>query len=167
MKHKHVRLLIAIAILSCGGCTSTRYLTDQTSINRQHDLKAHRVGKNIGDGCLNMANMIIAGILNSDFEAVQSERTFKRIAIVNQSTDSLFVNMVTDIIWKETGYCDVMGIALPPGAKQKLLLPCPAAYNVYFKTRNSEKEEKIEIRTDSKLRAIKLRQGMTDLKLEK
>jgi hypothetical protein len=56
-----------------------------------------------------------------------------------------------------------MGIVLPPGAKQKLLVPYPAAYNVYFKTPNSE-EEKLEIRTDSNLRQINLKQGMTIVK---
>lgn len=68
--------------------------------------------------------------------------------------------MVTDVLWKDDEYCDIMGIALPPGANQKLLVPYPAAYNVYFKTPSSE-EEKLEIRTDSKLRIITFEPGMT------
>jgi hypothetical protein len=73
--------------------------------------------------------------------------------------------MVTDIVWKETGYCDIMGIVLPPQAKQKLLVPYPAAYNVYFKTPYSE-EEKLEVRTDNNRRIIKLKAGMTKIQIE-
>lgn len=165
MNRKYYLLLVLAVILCCGGCTSTRYLTDSGSIERQHDMRSNRVGKNIGEGFLNMSFFILATVLDSEFTPVESERTFKRISIVNQSPDSLFVNMVTDIVWKEDGYCDIMGIALPSGARQKLLVPYPAAYNVYFRTKGSE-EEKLEIRTDNKHRVIKLRSGMTELQPE-
>jgi hypothetical protein len=156
-------IIPALAIsLCCGGCTNTRYLTDSGSIERQRDMRSHRSGVNVGDACLNVLNFIIAGALNSEFEVTQSDRAFKRILILNESSDSLFVNMVTDIVWKETGYCDIMGIQLPPGARQKLLVPYPAAYNIYFRTSNSE-EEKLEIRTDDKQKIIKLKPGMTRL----
>ena len=158
-------VLILTAIIIFGGCTNSRYLTDTTSIGRQKDMKSNRVGKNIGEGCMNMTLFVLAGILNFDFEPVESERAFKRISIINESTDTLFVNMVTDVVWKEAGYCDVMGIVLPPVAKQKLLLPYPAAYNVYFQTPYTE-EEKLEVRTDSKLRRIRLRAGMTVFDIE-
>lgn len=160
MFSKKLILLVLTAIILFGGCTNTRYLTDPTSIGRQKDMKSKRVGKNIGEGCLNMTLFVIASIFNFDFEPVESERAFKKISVINESTDTLFVNMVTDVVWKEAGYCDVMGIVLPPTAKQKLLLPYPAAYNVYFQTPYTE-EEKLEVRTDSKLRRIRLRAGMT------
>lgn len=159
------KILVLAAVVCCSGCTSTRYLTDQTSIDRQHDMRQNRVGKNIGEGCLNMSFLILAAVLNTQFEPVESEREFKRITLKNESTDSLYVNMVTDIVWKETGYCDIMGIALPAGARQKLLVPYPAAYNVFFRTPTSE-EEKLEIRTDSRNRYFKLKSGMTNINLE-
>lgn len=149
-------------LLLGSSCTSTRYLTDQVSIERQHDMKLNRTGGNVGDVLLNVANLFIATTLNSGFEVYSSERAFKRISILNESADTLSVNMVTDVVWKETGYCDIMGIVLPPGAKQKLLVPYPAAYNVYFKTPFTE-EEKLEIRTDSKRRVVNLRDGMTTI----
>lgn len=152
--------MVLAAVILLGGCTNTRYLTDSVSIGRQKNMKSNRVGKNIGDGCLNMSLFILAGVLNYDFVPVESERAFKRISVVNQSTDSLFVNMVTDVVWKEAGYCDVMGIVLPPGAKQKLLLPYPAAYNIYFRSPYSE-EEMLGIRTDNKLRRVNLKNRMT------
>lgn len=153
-------LLVLTVLLFCGSCTNTRYLTDQVSIKRQHDMRANRTGVNVGDVVINFATMFLAAALDVQYEAYSRERTFKRISIINQSADTLTVNMVTDIVWKETGYCDIMGIVLPPGAKQKLLVPYPAAYNVYFKTPNSE-EEKLEIRTDTNLRQINLKPGMT------
>jgi len=161
---KFISLVLAV-LICCGGCTNTRYLTDSTSIDRQHDMRSKRVGKNIGEGCLNMSFLILAAVLNTEFAPVESEREFKRITLKNESPDSLIVNMVTDIVWKETGYCDIMGIVLPPQAKQKLLVPYPAAYNVYFKTPYSE-EEKLEVRTDNKRRIIKLKAGMTKIQIE-
>lgn len=150
---------MSILLLICS-CTNTRYLTDSTSIGRQLDMRKHRSGVNVGDVVLSIVNVFISSALDTEYTISERERAFKRITIVNESSDSLFVNMVTDIVWKETGYCDIMGIVLPPQARQKLLVPYPAAYNVYFKTPTSE-EEKLEVRTDSKHRIIKLRTGMT------
>jgi len=166
MSRRNTLILALAVLLCCGGCTSTRFLTDSKSIGRQHDMRKHRSGTNIGDVLLSVVNLFVSEALDSEYEISQSERAFKRITMVNESPDSLYVNMVTDIVWKEDGYCDIMGIVLPPGAKQKLLAPYPAAYNVYFKTFNSE-EEKIEVRTDNKHRIIKLRAGMTDWLQEK
>lgn len=153
-------LIVLAAFIFCGGCTNTRYLTDPLSIGRQHDMKKHRVGTNAGQVGLNLINLILSETINTEYAISKGDRAFKKISIVNPSSDSLFVNMVTDVLWKETGYCDIMGIVLPPGSKQKLLVPYPAAYNVYFRTPSTE-EEKLEIRTDSKYRRFELRTGMT------
>ncbi len=166
MKLKTPIILVLAAIICLGGCTNTRYLTDSKSIGRQIDMRKHRSGTNIGVVLLNVFSLVISEALDSEYEMSKSERAFKKIKIVNESTDSLYVNMVTDILWKESGYCDIMGIALPPGAKQKLLVPYPAAYNVYFRTPFTE-EEKIEVRTDNKHRRIILRPGMTNWLMEK
>jgi hypothetical protein len=160
MKLRQIKFLIIALPIVLISCTNTRYITDSVSIGRQHDMKQHRTGVNVGDICLSFVNIFVSEVLNAEYEMYQSERAFKRIKIINQSSDSLFVNMVTDIVWKESGYCDIIGIALPPGARQKLLAPYPAAYNVYFRTPYSE-EENIEIRTDNKHRRFVLRPGMT------
>ena len=49
-----------------------------------------------------------------------------------------------------------MGIVLPPKKSQKMIVPYPAAYNVYFRTPYSE-EEMLSIRTDEKHRNYKLK----------
>lgn len=166
MNRLKITSLVLAAIIVFGGCTNTRYLTDSKSIDRQRDMRANRSGINIVDVFANIANMFISGALNTDYEVLQSERSFKRITIVNESPDSLFINMVTDIVWKESGYCDIMGIVLPPAAQQKLLVPYPAAYNIFFQTPYTE-EEKLEIRTDNKHRRFVLRAGMTNWLKEK
>lgn len=155
-----ITFLVLAAIVFCGGCTSTKYLTDKQSIERQKDMRNNRTGTNVGDVLLSIANLFITGALNTEYEVIQSEREFKRITIINESADTLIVNMVTDIEWKESGYCDIMGIVLPPHAKQKLLTPFPAAYNIYFRTPYSD-EENLEIRNDGKHRRFSLRPGMT------
>jgi len=154
-----------IVLLIAAGCSGTRYLTDKTSIERQHDMKNNRTGGNVGDVFLNLVNLFVSVSLDSNFEVYSSNRAFKKIGLLNESADTLYINMVTDIVWKETGYCDIMGIVLPPRAIQKLLVPYPAAYNVYFKTPYSE-EEKLEIRTDGRFRTVKLKTGMTNVPVQ-
>lgn len=160
MNRNKTILLVLTIITLCGGCTNTRYLTDATSIERQHDMRAHRTGRNVGDVGINIALMFASVVFEMPAQTYSRDRSFKRISVVNQSADTLYVNMVTDILWKEKGYCDVMGIVLPPGAKQKLLVPYPAAYNVYYQSPYME-EKKLEVRTDHKLRKINLKTGLT------
>jgi hypothetical protein len=162
---KFISLVLA-AIIVFDGCTNTRYLTDPTSRGRQRDMQQHRIGNNIGEVFLNIFIMIFSEAINVEYEMPTSDRAFKKISIVNESTDTLFVNMVTDIVWKKSGYCDIMGIVLPPKAKQRLLVPYPAAYNIFFQTPYTE-EEKLEIRTDNKHRRFVLRPGMTNWVKEK
>jgi len=158
-------ILVLSAIVCINGCTNTRYITDQKSVELQHQMHAHRSGVKAGDILLNTASLILSVTLGSEFEIASSERAFKHIVLENESPDSMIVNMVTDIEWKDSIFCDIMGINLPPKAKQKLLVPFPAAYNVYFKTPYTE-EEHIEFRTDNKHRIIKLKAGMTIMKPE-
>lgn len=158
--------LVLAAITIFGGCTNTRYMTDPMSRGRQYDMKKHRVNNNIGEVILNIFVMIITEAFDAEYEMPTSDRAFKKISIINASTDSLFVNMVTDVVWKESGYCDIMGIVLPPKAKQRMLVPYPAAYNIFFQTPYTE-EEKLEIRTDSKYKRFVLRPGMTNWLNEK
>ena len=154
-----------ILLITVSGCTSTRYMTDPVSIERQHDMRRHRTGGNLGDVGINCGSLFLSAVLNTGFEVISRDRAFKKISLLNESMDTLRVNMLTDIVWKETGYCDIMGIVLPPGAIQKLLVPYPAAYNVYFKTSYSE-EEKMEIRTDGRFHTIKLKSGMTNIPVQ-
>lgn len=162
MKLKTTAIRGIACIMLLHSCTGTRYITDPVSIKRQHELQSSRSGGNAGVVLANIFLFVLSASLDTDFEAVETERSFKRIVLKNESpTDTLLVNMLTDIEWKDSTFCDIMGIQLPPNCKQRLLVPYPAAYNVYFRTINSE-DEKLEIRTDSKHRVFALRPGMTN-----
>lgn len=145
-----------MAVVVCiNGCTNTRYITDQKSVELQHQMHNHRSGVKAGDILLNTTNLLLSITLGSEFEITSSERAFKHIIIENESPDSMTVNMVTDVEWKESIYCDIMGIVLPPKASQKLLVPYPAAYNIYFRTPFTE-ERVLGIQTDDKKSQYKL-----------
>jgi hypothetical protein len=148
--------LVLAAIGSLGGCSNTRYITDKKSAELQHQMHAHRSGVKAGDILLSTASFILSVTLGSEFQVSASEKAFKHITIENESQDSLTVNMVTDIEWKDSEYCDIMGIVLPPKAHQKILVPYPAAYNIYFRTPYTE-EQTIAIRTDEKHSLYKLK----------
>jgi hypothetical protein len=155
--NRELKIVLVFAVLFfIGGCTNTRYITDKKSADLQHQMQAHRSGVKTGDILLNTANLILSMTLGSEFEVAASERAFKHITLENESADSMTINMVTDIEWKDSVYCDIMGIVLPPKASQKLLVPYPAAYNIYFKTPYSE-EEILAIRTDDKKNLYKLK----------
>ena len=162
MKTVKLICIALIMLIISGSCSSNRYMTDPTSIERQKDMRRHRTGGNLGDVGLNCGSLFLSVVLNSGYQVISRDRTFKKIGLLNESGDTLKVNMLTDIVWKETGYCDIMGIVLPPGVTQKLLVPYPAAYNIYFKTSYSE-EEKMEIRTDGNFHTIKLKTKMINL----
>lgn len=162
MKSLKLYALVLAAALAFGGCTSTRYVTDQATIKRQHEMRGKRTGGNVGDVLVNFGNFFLSAMLNTDYEVYSSERFYKRITVSNESNDSLYVNMVTDIKWNDSEFCDILGIALPAGARQKVLAPFPAAYNVYFRKPGAG-EEKIEVRTDGKARIVRLKPGMTIL----
>jgi len=125
----------------------------------------HRSGVKAGDILLNTANLVMSVTLGTEFEIAASNRAFKHILVSNVSTDTMTVNMVTDIEWEDSVFCDIMGIVLPPKAQQKLLVPYPAAYNVYFKTSKTD-EEQLEFRTDDKIKEIKLKPGMGKRRME-
>ena len=156
---KSVLIFLAAIILS-SGCTSTRYITDKRSRETQLSLQRRRTGRNAGLVVINFLKIIITSACDEVYEAERQERQYKRFKVWNSSADTLYVNMVTDITLKDQQYCDVMGLVLPPAKKQRLLLPYPAAYNVYFRSAWSD-EEKIEIRTDSYLKKIYLSPGLT------
>ena len=160
MRRNFIARLFLSAMVCSAGCTGTKYITDKQSIDRQNDMRKNRTGINVGDVLQGFANFLISGTLNAEYEIPETTRAFKRLTIENTSADTLFVNMVTDVKWKDSAYCDIMGVVLPPKGRQKVLTPFPAAYNVYFRTPFTE-EEKIEFENDRKIRHLVLHEKMT------
>lgn len=158
-KFKTSSYLLIVLILSFG-CANTRYLSDADSIQRQLQMKQHRNQIATSRVFANVGSAILSGILNTDITIDVNKHNFRKLKLINESSDTIYVNMVTDILWKEKEYCDIVGIVLPGKKKQTVLIPYMAAYNIYFRSSETE-EEKFELSEESSKTRIKLRPGMT------
>ena len=125
----------------------------------------HEGGINVGDVAIQILNVITLSSLNLDMEPETTPRSFKRIKLYNHSNDTMRVNLLTNVFWKEDQYNDIMDIRIPPKQFSRLMVPLGAEYNVYFRDSAEGQDEMITINT-SKRRRIGLTPGMT-LKGEK
>jgi hypothetical protein len=67
-------LLVLVVIEWFSGCSNTRYITDQKSVELQHQMHKHRSGVKAGDILLSTASFIMSLTLGSEFEVSASER---------------------------------------------------------------------------------------------
>ena len=99
--------------------------------------------------------------LNVESSWVPSEQEFKKLNLINPTSDTIYVNMLTDVYWDEEDYCDFMDIRLPPKTNCKVLVPVNTNYNLYFSnTPESDDDEMLEIFT-SDLKRVSLYPGLT------
>jgi len=86
-------------------------------------------------------------------------QSFKKMRLVNDSNDTLFVNMVTDFHWKDSSFCDIREIVLPPLQKARMIVPLGVVYNIFFRNEfNAPDDEKVEINT-AQIRKVRLKPG--------
>ena len=156
-------VLISIIVFSCA---TTKYIHDPASLETQKQIQGNR-GCNTA-GCIGNALLFILfeAITGQEEEFEPGEKEYKHIILENASTDTLFVNMLTDFVLEGKKYSDIMDIRIPPATKCRLLLPKGAVYNVYFSnTLQQDDDEMIELNTGSQKR-IRLYPGMTRLQTE-
>jgi hypothetical protein len=140
-------LLVTCIALNLCACRVSSYLTDQKSIELQKNLRKHRTGVNIGEGIL-VAGAAAVSLFTGVVFFTPQKQAYRRLKLVNQSADTLFVNMVTDWQWKDSTYFDLKEIVMPPLKSMKLVVPNSIAYNIYFRTDyNAPDDEKVEINT--------------------
>jgi len=150
MKPKTLYLLI-ITLLILNSCNSYRYIYDPDSKQRQHKLQNTRAGNACGDIFLFMGSVFVEAVSGIYVGYVPERQEFKRIKLVNPTLDTMYVNMVTDLIWDKENYCDFWDIRIPPNDRCRLLLPVDANYNIYFGTSdNPEEDGLLEINTTEK-----------------
>ena len=148
-------LLISTSILL--SCSVSGYITDQQSIERQKKMHSYRTGINIGEGSLLVASSIAAVFTGVNIYPDPQNQSFKKMMLINESKDTLFVNMVTDWLWKDSSYCDIREIVMPPLKSARVIVPMGVAYNVFFRNDfNAPDDEKVEINT-SEIRRLKLK----------
>lgn len=157
---KHFTFLAVLSILIIS-CSSPKYFNDPVSFERQKELKKHRTGNIFGDIGMGMASVLTMAALNVDIGLYPGERQFKKLKLINTSTDSLYINMLTDVHWDENNYCDFMDIRIPPGRNCKMLVPVDASYNLYFSnTPETGDDELLEIFTGD-IKKLALKPGIT------
>ncbi|MCX6227867.1 MAG: hypothetical protein NTV75_01575 [Bacteroidia bacterium] len=148
-------LLVICSLLSIYSCRVSSYLTDQKSIELQKSLRKHRTGVNIGEGLL-IAGSAAVSLFTGFVFFTPEQQAYRKLKLSNQSSDTLFVNMVTDWQWKDSTYFDLKEIVMPPKKSMKVVVPNNVAYNIYFRTNyDAPDDEKVEINT-GETRIIKL-----------
>ena len=161
-KNQIVTFLLMVAFTI--SCSSPKYFHDTVSRDRQIELKKHRSGNVFADVGLTMASIFISTAVNVELGVYPTGQDFKKLRIINPTSDTLYVNMLTDVYWDENNYCDFMDIRIPPNEKCKMLVPVDANYNLYFSnTLESDDDEMLEINTN-KVKKISLYPGLTKTK---
>ena len=93
--------------------------------------------------------MFVSAVANVDAGIYPEGHEFKKLKLKNPTSDTVYVNMLTNVFWDEDNYCDFMDIRIPPYEICKILVPVDANYNVYFSnTPESDDDELLEINTD-------------------
>ena len=111
-------------------------------------MHSYRTGVNIGEGFLVVGSAIGAAFTGIDLYTQTQGRAFRKLKLLNDSKDTLFVNMVTDYQWKDSTYFDIREIVMPPLMSMKLIVPIGVAYNIYFRNDyNAPDDAKVEINT--------------------
>lgn len=151
MKPIKILLLMSMVILVFN-CKTNKYITDYESAQRQKMMQRQRTGENFADAAIQIGAIMTGVTVSSGTDS----RSYRKLKLKNNSADTLFVNMITDYPWRDSSYCDVKDIILPPFEKVKLLTPYSAAYNVYYRNDfNAAEDDKIEINT-AKERIVRL-----------
>jgi hypothetical protein len=133
------------------------YITDPESIKRQKKMRGYRTGVNIGEGSLLVASSIVAAFTGMAIYPDPQRQSYRKMKLVNESKDTLFVNMITDWQWKDSTYFDIRDIVMPPLMIAKVIVPMDVAYNIYFRNVYGDPDdEKVEINT-AKTSKVKLK----------
>ena len=150
-----VVLIISLSLIF--SCTTSVYITDPVSAQRQREMMSNRTGTNILEGGLLVVSTVVAVFTGVVVYPRPQEQSFRKLVLLSQSKDTLFINMVTNYQWKESGYADIRDIVMPPFKKAKVIVPMGADYNVYFRNNYfAPDDEKLEVNTSNK-RRLKLK----------
>jgi len=162
---RKTQIIIFLIIVTFSiSCSSPKYFHDPVSRERQMDLKKHRSGNVFADVGLTVASIFVSSAINFDLGLYPEGQDFKKIKLINPTTDTIYVNMLTDVYWDKDNYCDFMDIRIPPKVKCKVLVPVDANYNLYFSnTPESDDDEMLQVNTND-FKKISLYPGLTKTK---
>jgi|SRR5674476_125459 len=154
---RSISLFVSLTILS--SCVTSAYITDQESIERQKEMRKYRTGVIFAEVGVLFASAVGEAFTGVSIYPEPSPQSFRKMRLINESKDTLYINMVTDWLWKDSVYCDIREIVMPPLESAKVIVPLGAAYNIFFRTDyNAPDDEKVEINT-AEIGRIKLNPG--------
>ncbi len=156
--HTAALFLMIVILYSCG---STKYFHDPESRDRQKELNQHRSGNVFSSIALTITSAFIMGAMNVDMAFYPEGQEFKKIKLINPTSDSIYVNMLTDVYWDKENYCDFMDIRIPPLSRCKILVPVNANYNLYFSNTPQDDDDEILQFNTNELNRVSLYPGMT------
>jgi hypothetical protein len=149
-------------VMFLSACNTTRYIHDQASLELQKEIKNKRAGNVFGDIFLTTGSMVLAVLTGVFVYSPSGNRSLKKVALQNNGPDTLQVNMLTDLTWKDEHYADMMDIRIPPGKTARLLLPAGAVYNLYFSnTPDTEADDEFLVFDTATMRKVTLYPGLT------
>jgi len=129
-------------------CRTSSYITDKDSRQQQKMIRRYRTRINFSDVMIQVGSVVTSATTGLNIYASTELKSFRKLKLMNESGDTLFVNMITDCRWRDSTYCDIRGIVIPPSKSARLIAPLGAIYNVYYrKDFEAPDDEKIEINT--------------------
>src|SRR5680860_688188 len=141
-------IILITSILILNSCSAPKHFYDKSSFERQKELKKDRSGNVLSGIALGIVSVFSSAVLDFDVGWYPSDQEFKKMKLINPTSDTIYVNMLTDVYWDEENYCDFMDIRIPPNSNCKVLVPVNANYNLYFSnTAENDDDEMLEIFT--------------------
>lgn len=132
-------------------CSTAKYIHDPVSLERQKDLSGSRSASVLTDGIMATLTVVSAAVFETGVEWYPSETKFKKMTLRNPTSDTLYVNMLTDVFWDTDNYCDFMDIRIPPEKSCRILCPVDAEYNIYYSnTKQEDDDEMMTINTSER-----------------
>ena len=106
--------------------------------------------ESVAGGFVNGSVSLISAAFFDEFISLDFDpQQFKKINLINPTKDTVYVNMLADVLWDSIHYCDFMDIRIPPKENCKLLVPVDTKYNLYFSnTIQNDDDQLMQINTD-------------------
>ncbi|MCK3685422.1 hypothetical protein [Maribellus sp. YY47] len=162
MKNQFIHRLFPIVLLFLQACVTPKYFHDPSSFEIQKQIRSSRTSNVFVDIGSVISTTIIGVALETGIVFPLTDQQFKKINLLNTTSDTMYVNMLTDVNWDENNYCDFMDIRIPPKRNCKVSVPINANYNIYYRTTPECDDEMLEINTNSAKR-IKLAPGLVSI----
>jgi hypothetical protein len=149
-------------LLLLNSCVSYRYIHNGESLSLQKKIQGRRTANIAGGSLLTVGSVVLAWFTGVYVGYTPGANALKTLRLVNTSKDTLQVNLLSDVFWKDSVYCDIKDIRIPPGERCRVLVPAAAQYNLYFSnTVDSEDDDEMIPVNPLSGRKVVLFPGMT------